>query len=149
MLMILFFIDCDRDEYLGKSISRDMEIDEVTTSGLDMDSVWELDILFFESDIVFIIHSSSDGMLIETSEDFFSFSLEGEVDLLSIELFLYFECLLQSLSRLVLGFFLIVFDLRQTIWSDLSGESTGDERVAGLRRGDLYDSSFATYVGDI
>ena len=70
-----------------------MEIDEVTTSRLDMDSVWELDILFLESDIVFLTHSSADSMLVESSEDLFSLSLEGELEFLSIELFLYFECL--------------------------------------------------------
>lgn len=93
MLMMLFFIYSDRDEYLGKCISRDMEIDEVTTGRLDMDSVWEFDILFLEFDIIFLTHSSSDGMLVESSEDFFSLSLQREVEFLSIELFLYFECL--------------------------------------------------------
>ena len=133
MLMMLFFIYSDREEYLGKCISRDMEIDEVTTGRFDMDSVWELNILFLESDIVFLTHSSADSMLVESSEDLFSLSLEGEVEFLSIELLLYFECLFQALSRLILEFFLIIFDLREAIWSDLSSESTGDERIAGLR----------------
>ncbi len=93
MLMMLFFIYSDRDEYLGKCISRDMEIDEVTTSRLDVYSVWEFDILFLESYIVFLTHSSADSMLVESSEYFFSLSLQREVEFLSIELFLYFECL--------------------------------------------------------
>ena len=121
----------------------------MTTSCLDMDSVREFDILFFEFDIIFLADSSSDGMFIESPEDFFPFSLQCEVELLSIELLLYFECLFQSLPCLILGFFFIVFDLCEAIWSDLSGESTWDERVAGLRSGDLDDGSLATDMGDV
>ncbi len=127
MLMMLFFIDCDSDEYLGKRISRDMEIDEVTTSRLDVDSVGELDIFFLEFDIIFFIHSIANTVFVQATEYFFSFSLETELELLSIELFLYFECLFQALSRLILGFSLVIFYLCEAIWSDLSGESTGDE----------------------
>jgi hypothetical protein len=126
-----------------------MEIDEVATSGLDMDSIWELDIFFLEFDIIFFIHSCPDSMLIESAEYFFSLSLQGEVELLSIELFLYFKCLFESLSRLVLGFLFISFYLREAIWGDLTGKSAWYERVASLRCGDLDDGSLATNMGDI
>ena len=127
MLMILFFIYGDRDEYLGKGVSRDMEIDKMTTCRLDMDSIGEFDIFFLEFDIIFFIHSIANTVFVQATEYFFSFSLETELELLSIELFLYFEGLFQALSRLILGFSLVIFYLCEAIWSDLSGESTGDE----------------------
>ncbi len=132
MLSILF-IDRDRDEYLRKCISRDMEIDEMSPSRLDVDTIWELDILFFELDVVFLTDASPDSMLIESSEYFFSFSFEYERELLPLELLLYFECLFESLSYLVLGFLFISFYLHEAIWCDLSGNSSWDERVASLR----------------
>ena len=105
----------------------------MTTSGLDMYSIWELDILFFEFDIVFFTDACSDGMFIESSEYFFAFSFEDECEFLSFELFLDFECLFESESRLVLGFLFVSFYLHEAIWRDLSGDPSWDERVASLR----------------
>ncbi len=149
MLMILFFIYRNRDEYLGEGVSGDMEIDEMPASCLDMDTIRELDIFFLEPDVVFFIHSCPDSMLVESAEDFFSLSLQGEVELLSIELLLDFKCLFESLSRLVLGFLFISLDLREAIWGDLTGESAWYERVASLRCGHLDDGSLATNMGYI
>ncbi len=105
----------------------------MATSRLDMYAIRELDIFFFEFDVEFFTDASPDGMFIESSEDLFSFSLEYECELLSLELFLYFECLFEPESCLVLGFLFVGFYLYQAIWCDLSGDPSWDERVAGLR----------------
>jgi hypothetical protein len=110
-----------------------MEIDEVSTGRLDVYSIRELDILFLESDIELVGYLGSDGVLIESSEDFFSFSLQGELEFLSVELLLYLECLLEALSRLILEFLFVSFYFHETIWSDLSGNPSWYERVASLR----------------
>lgn len=93
-MILLFFIDSDSDPYLGESISCDMEIDDMTTSGFDMDTIGELDIFFFESYSQSVIYTIPDSMLIESAEYFFSFSFECELELLPIEFFLYLKCLL-------------------------------------------------------
>jgi hypothetical protein len=126
-----------------------MEVDQMSSCCFDMDSIWELDIFFLELDVVFFIHSCPDSMLVESAEDFFSLSFQGEVELLSIELLLDFKCLFEPLSRLVLGFLFISLDLREAIWRDLTGESVWYERVASLRCGHLDDGSLATNMGYI
>jgi hypothetical protein len=101
MLMILFFIDRDSDEYLRKRISRDMEVDKMSSCRFDVYTIGELDIFFLESDIELVMETTPDRVFIESTEYFFSFSLECEFEFLSIELFLYFECFLESESCLV------------------------------------------------
>jgi hypothetical protein len=149
MLMKLFLIYGYSDEYLGKSISRDMEVYEMPSCRLDMYTIGELDVFFLESDIELVMETTPDGVLVESTEYFFSFSLECEFEFLSIELFLYFECSLQSESCLVFGFFGICFDLFETIRSHFSSNSLGDHGIASLGRRYFYDGSFSSEVSDI
>ena len=148
-MMLLFFIDSDRDEYLCQCISCDMEIDEVSPSRFDVDAIRELDIFFLESDIELIGDLGSYTMLIESSEDFFSLSFQGELDFLSVELLLYLKCLLETLSRLILEFLFISFYLHETIWGDLSGNPSWDQRVASLWGRYIYDRPLAADMRDI
>jgi hypothetical protein len=149
MLMILFFIDIDIDEYLGKSVSSDMEIDEMSTSCFDMDSIGELDISFFELDTILLIETSADRVFIETTEYFFSFSFQSEVEFLSIELLLYLKCLFEAFTSLILGFFGIGFDFFKSVWSDFSGHSLWDQGVASLWYRYLNDSSLSSDMSDV
>ena len=62
-----------------------MQVDEVSTSSFNMSFIREADIIFFEGDPVFLIHSFADRVLVESSEDFPIFSLESEFEFLSVE----------------------------------------------------------------
>ena len=75
-MLIILFIDGNFDKYLGKSISSDMEIDHMSSSGFDMSVIWEFDVFFFEFDIEFFNYSGTDSMFIESTEYFFPFSFE-------------------------------------------------------------------------
>jgi hypothetical protein len=78
-----------------------MEIDEMFSSSLDMEAIWEFDILFLELDPIFFIYPLTDLMLGESTEYLAIFSLEREYDSLSFEHFLYFERFFESFSRLI------------------------------------------------
>jgi hypothetical protein len=52
-----------------------MEIDEMSTSRFDMDSIRELDISFLELDAIFLMETSADRVFIETTKYLLSFSL--------------------------------------------------------------------------
>jgi hypothetical protein len=78
-----------------------MEIDEMFSGGLDMEAIWELDILFLELDPIFFVDSFADLMLGESTEYLAIFSLEREYESLSFEHFLYFKCFFESFSRLI------------------------------------------------
>ena len=84
-----------------------MKIDHVSSSSFDVDVIREFDISFLEFDIEFLRDSRTNCMFIESSEYFFTDSLEREFEYLSFELLLDFECLFESHSCLILSFFLI------------------------------------------
>ena len=71
------------------------------SSCFDMDLIREFDIFFLEIDSVFRLQSCRNIMFIESSEDFIALSLEGELDRLPVELFLYIEGLEESHASLI------------------------------------------------
>ncbi len=116
----------------------------MSTSRLDVDSVGELDISFLEFDTIFLVQTSTDRMLIETTENFFSFSFESEVEFLSIELLLYLKCLFEAFTSLVLGLFCIGFDFFESIWSYFSNHSLWDQGITSLWDRYFDDSSLSS-----
>lgn len=58
--------------YFRHRISRDMEVDEMSTSFFYVCFIREFDIIFFEMNSKFFIHSSGDRMFIEATKDFCS-----------------------------------------------------------------------------
>lgn len=104
---------------LCESVSCDMDIDEVFTCSLDMCPVWELDVLLFECYSEFLVHLSTNSMLVETAEYLPILSLEGECNTLPVEFLLYLECLFEADTCLILASFFIGFDFFETFCSDL------------------------------
>lgn len=125
-----------------------MKIDEMCTCCFDMSLIWELYILFLESNSEFFIDLCSDSMLIEATEYFSILSLEDEWDTFSIELFLNLKSLHETHMRLILSSFFIGFDLFHAIFCDLSCESFWYEKIPSLRRGDFDDRSFTSDICD-
>lgn len=79
-----------------------MDIDEMSSCGFYMRFIRESDVFFLESDCEFFLDTLDDLMFPEPAEYFFSFSFEGEGELLGIECFLYFEGFFESHTREVL-----------------------------------------------
>lgn len=137
------------DNHLCESIASDMKIDEVFTSRLDMGLIRELDILFFKIDPVFFRDSLPNCVFIESTEYLISFSLQCEDDPLSIELFLYIECLFESHARLILLSFFICFEFFESCCCYFTSDSSRNETIARLRSRDLDDLSFPPHMGNI
>jgi hypothetical protein len=87
-----------------------MEVDEVLTCSLDMRLVWEFYVLLFECYTELLVHLGTNGMFIKSTEYLTIFPLEDERYTLSVEIFLYLECLLETYACLVLRAFFIGFD---------------------------------------
>lgn len=130
-------------------ITSDMEIDEMRTGSFDMCFIREFDILFLEIDPIFLIDTISDLMLVEPTEDLGSFSFQGEFERLTIEFFLYVECLCETQSRLIGRSFFLNDDLLHSICCDLTSEFLRDEEVASLRTRDFDDLTSAPDIRDI
>lgn len=126
-----------------------MKVDHMSSSGFYMEIVWEFDIFFFEFDIELLSDPRTDSMFIESSEYFFSFSFQSKFENLSFESFLYFKCLFETESCLILCSFFVEFYFFKSIRGNFSNYFLWDEWVACLRCWHLDDCSFATYMSNI
>lgn len=147
--ILLRLIDRHLDEYLRECLTSDVEIDHMRTCSFDVCLIWEFDILFFEIDTVFLMDTGRDIVFIESAENFVSLSFQSELDLLTIELLLYVECLLETHASLVLCSFFLDFHLLHAFWSDFFCEFFRDEVVASLRARDFDDISVSSDIRDI
>lgn len=126
-----------------------MDIDEVFTCSLDMCPVWELDVLLFECYSEFLVHLSTNSMLVETAEYLPILSLESECNTLPVEFLLYLECLFEADTCLVLASFFIGFDFFETFCSDLFCYPFWYEGITCLGCRDFDYLSLAPEMSDI
>lgn len=135
--------------YFCYRIASDMEVDEVRSRSFDVSLVWEFDIVFLEIDTPFLVDTSPDFMLRESTEELPIFSFYTEFERLTVEHFLYLKSLLETFTHFILLSFFILLDFFESVWSDFSCDSFWDERVASLRRRDLDDLSLASEVSNV
>lgn len=126
-----------------------MQIDEVSSCHLDVGLIREMDILFFEIDSEFLLDPSAHIVLIESAKDLGSFALEGELERLTIELFLDVEGFHEAQTSLISSTFFLCFELFHTVWSDLFGELLRDEKIPSLSARDIDDLSTSSDIRDI
>ena len=126
-----------------------MEIDQVGSRSFDMSFIWKFEVMLFEVDMPFLIDTSDDLMLIDSSKYLSIFSLKCELEFLSVEKLPYFVGFFELQSSLILRFFLFFFDLSHTFPSDLSCESLRDEHIPSLSTRHFDDISFVPDMGYI
>ncbi len=126
-----------------------MQIDEVSSCHLDMRFVREVDIFFLEIDSELLFDPSAHIVLIEPAEYLGSFSFEGELERLPIELFLDVESFHEAQTSLIGSTFFLCFELLHAVWSDLFGELLRDEKIPSLSARDIDDFSTSPDIRDI
>lgn len=126
-----------------------MDVDKVFTCGFDMRSIRELDILFLECYTEFLFYLSTNSMFIETTEYLTILALKGEGYMLSVEVLLYLECLLETYTGLILTSFFVGFDFLESLYGNFFCYSSRNERITCLWGGDFDNLSLAPEMSDI